>query len=368
MSDEADHLRRLIAHKGPLSLAEFMTEALWHPSEGYYARSDVLGRSGDYTTAPEISQMFGELLGLWAGSAWEAMGRPAAVRLVELGPGRGTLLADALRAARLVPGFLAAIELHLVEASPRLQATQAATLARYAPHWQAHFAAVPQGPFILLANEFFDALPILQLERTAAGWFERLVACDEVRERFRFVLARQAAPAARLLPAALVSAPLGSVAEISPAAISLVAMIAARLVAHGGAALLIDYGPAESQARATLQALRRHHPHDPLEAPGTADLTAHVDFAALARAAREAGAAVHGPIEQGTFLARLGITARAERLAAAATGAQPAAIRSGLRRLIDEREMGTLFKALALTDPQLPTLAGFERSCAKEMR
>ena len=368
MSDAGEHLRRLIALKGPLGLAEFMTEALWHPSEGYYAKSDVVGRAGDYTTAPEISQMFGELIGLWAGNVWEAMGRSAAVRLVELGPGRGTLLADALRAARLVPGFLAAIELHLVEASPRLRARQEMILAGHAPHWHAHFAAVPGGPLILVANEFFDALPILQLERTASGWRERLVAYDDAGERFRFVLARQASPAARLLPPALAAAPLGSIAEISPAAISLVTMIASRLAAHGGAALLIDYGPAESRAGPTLQALRHHRRHGPLDEPGTADLTAHVDFAALARAAREAGAAVHGPIDQGEFLARLGIAARAERLAAAAAGAQPAAIRSALRRLIDAREMGTLFKALAVTHPHLPTPAGFESSFAKEAR
>ena len=368
MSDTGEHLRRLIALKGPLSLTEFMTEALWHPSEGYYAKSEVLGRAGDYTTAPEISQMFGELIGLWAGSVWQAMGRPSPVRLVELGPGRGTLLSDARRAAHLVPGFLAAIELHLVEASPRLRARQCETLAGGAPRWHAHFAAVPDGPFILIANEFLDALPILQLERTASGWRERLVAYDERRERFHFVLARRATLAVPLLMPEIAAAPLGSIAELSPAALSLATMIAARLAAHGGAALLIDYGSAKSRTGATLQALRHHRRQDPLEAPGTADLTAHVDFAAIARAAREAGAAVHGPIEQRVFLTRLGVVPRAERLAAATTGGQAEAIRAALRRLIDTREMGTLFKAIALTHPQLPTPAGFEPSLAEEER
>ena len=368
MSGAGEHLRRLIALKGPLSLAEFMTEALWHPSQGYYAKSEVLGRAGDYTTAPEISQMFGELIGLWTGLTWTAMGRPAPVKLVELGPGRGTLLADALRAAHHVPGFSAAIELYVVEASPRLRARQEEALAGQSARWHAHFGTVPGGPLILIANEFFDALPILQLERTAAGWRERLVAFDEGSGRFHFILARQPTLAEQLLPSALADAPLGSVAEISPAALSLVTTIAARLAADGGAALLIDYGSGESRAGATVQALRRHQRHNPLEAPGTADLTAHVDFGALARAAREAGAGVYGPIEQGAFLARLGIMARAERLAAAATAAQAAAIRGALRRLIDPHEMGTLFKALALTHPGLPTPAGFELSFAEEER
>lgn len=360
MSDASGHLKRLIALKGPLSLAEFMTEALWHPGVGYYAGSEVLGAGGDYVTAPEISQMFGELIGLWCAASWDQMGRPAPTHLVELGPGRGLLMADALRAARVMPGFLDAIELHLVEASERLRERQREHLKGSAIHWHRDLGTVPEGPLILVANEFLDALPILQLERTAAGWRERLVDYDEGSRRFRFTLAAEAALAASLLSPQQEAAPAGAVAEVSPAAISLVINVALRLVEHGGVALFIDYGPAESGLGATLQALKEHRRHDALEAPGSADLTAHVDFAALARAAREAGAKCHGPIEQGRFLRRIGILERAERLGKAASAAHAKEIAAALRRLIDFAEMGTLFKALALAHPALPVPAGFE--------
>lgn len=358
----SEHLKRLIALKGPLSLADFMTEALWHPSAGYYARSAVLGAAGDYVTAPEITQMFGELLGLWCVSVWQAMGSPRSFRLVELGPGRGLLMADALRAARVMPDFIKAADIHLVEASPSLRETQRARLAGHEIAWHDDLGDVPEGPTILLANEFLDALPILQLERTEKGWRERLVDYDARESRFRFTLAPRPTMAERLLTPEQARAPLGSVAEVSPASISLVVSIAAVLRAgeHGGAALLIDYGPAESALGATLQALRRHERHDVLEAPGMADLTAHVDFASLARAAREAGAAVHGPITQGVFLERLGIRQRAERLLAAARPEQAEEIESALRRLIDPTEMGALFKAMTITHPAMPIPAGFE--------
>jgi NADH dehydrogenase [ubiquinone] 1 alpha subcomplex assembly factor 7 len=356
------HLRRLIALKGPLSLAEFMTEALWHPDAGYYARSAVLGAAGDYVTAPELSQMFGELIGLWCAAAWEAMGKPRPFHLVELGPGRGLLMADALRAARVMPGFLEAAGIHLVEASPRLREAQRARLAGQAISWHGDLGGVPEGPTVLIANEFLDALPIIQLERTAAGWRERLVDYHAESGKFRFILAAWPTPSERLLSPEQAAAPVGSVAELAPAAIGLVGAIARRMVAHGGAALLIDYGTAESRCSATLQALRRHQRHDALEEPGTADLTAHVDFAAIARAAREAGATVHGPIPQGSFLERLGIRERARRLAASGTPEQAAAMEATLRRLIEPAEMGTLFKALALTHPRMPVPAGFEET------
>ncbi|HLI13060.1 MAG TPA: SAM-dependent methyltransferase [Alphaproteobacteria bacterium] len=359
MSDASDHLRRLIALKGPLSLAEFMTEALWHPRDGYYAQSPVLGAAGDYVTAPEISQMFGELVGLWCAVTWDVMGRPAPLHLVELGPGRGTLMADALRAAERMPGFREAAALHLVEASPRLRAFQEKTLAAQGAHWHESFGTVPEGPFILIANEFFDALPILHLERTEAGWRERLVDYDEASGQFRFTLAPHPSPAEALLPPAVAAAAPGSIAEVSPAGLSLASAIGGRLAAHGGAALIVDYGAGESRTGATLQALRRHKRHDALAAPGTADLTAHVDFAALARAATEAGASVHGPVTQGAFLRRLGIARRAERLAAGASPAHAEAVGAALKRLVDPGEMGTLFKVLTLTHRDLPTPAGF---------
>ena len=358
MSDAGPHLRQLIALKGPLSLAEFMTAALWHPRAGYYARSEVLGAAGDYVTSPEISQMFGELLGLWSAALWDAMGRPQPVRLVELGPGRGLLMADALRALRVRPDFLAAADVHLVEASRHLAETQRRQLAA-AASWHAEFASVPEGATILLANEFLDALPILQLERTAAGWRERLVDYDAAAGRFRFTLSLRPTPQEALLAPAERAAPLGSVVEVSPAAIGLVSTIAQRLAAHGGAALFVDYGRAAGETGATLQALRRHKRHDALEAPGSADLTARVDFAALARAVLEAGAACHGPLAQGEFLVQLGIRERAERLAAA-TPQQANAIQQALERLIAHDEMGTLFQAFVVAHPDLPVPPGFE--------
>lgn len=358
MSGLAQSLRRRIELAGPLSLAQFMTESLWHPSEGYYARSEVLGAAGDFVTAPEIHQMFGELVGLWCVSVWRQMGSPARFLVVELGPGRGTLMADLLRAARAAPGFLEAAALHLVEASPRLRERQRAALAGHAAEWHDDLAGLPDGAAILIVNEFFDALPIIQLEKTSGGWHERLVDLDPA-GGFRFVCAPEPSAASALVPPELAGAPPGSLIELSPAGLSLAATIGARVAQQGGAALIVDYGPDESRLGPTLQALRRHARHDPLAEPGMADLTAHVDFASLARAAREAGALAYGPVPQGLFLERLGIRARAERLTVNATRAQAGAIRSALRRLIDPAEMGTLFKALAITHPALPLPAGF---------
>ncbi len=359
VSAAGGHLARLIRRKGPLSLAEFMTEALWHPQEGYYARSPVLGAAGDYVTAPEISQMFGELLGLWSAAAWDLMGRPGAVHLVELGPGRGLMMADALRALRLRPDFLAAAQVHLVEASARLAEMQRARLAGHTVAWHRDFAALPEGPAILLANEFLDALPILQLERTAAGWRERLVDYEPADGSFRFTLASRPAAAAMLLTGEERAAPLGSIAELSPAAISLVGNVARRLASEGGVALFIDYGRVGGSLGSTLQALRGHRRHDALTAPGSADLTAHVDFAGLARTAAEAGARVYGPVEQGRFLVELGILGRADQLTRSATAEQAEEIRQALRRLIGPEEMGTLYKALAVAHPALPVPSGF---------
>ncbi|MFI4986017.1 MAG: class I SAM-dependent methyltransferase [Alphaproteobacteria bacterium] len=360
MSGSGGHLKRLIRRKGPLSLAEFMTEALWHPREGYYAQSPVLGAAGDYVTAPEISQMFGELLGLWSAAAWDRMGRPSPVLLVELGPGRGLMMADALRALRLRPDFRAAAECHLVEASARLAEAQRARLAGHSLTWHRDIAGLPEGAVILIANEFLDALPILQLEQTAAGWRERLVDYDAALQRFHFTLGLLPAAAAALLSREEQAAPVGSVAEVSPAAISLVSNIARRVAADGGIALFIDYGRDTGSLGSTLQALKQHARHDALEAPGSADLTSHVDFAALARAAREMGARVHGPIAQGRFLLELGILGRADHLVRAATAEQAEEIQAALKRLIGGGEMGTLFKALAIAHPALPVPPGFE--------
>jgi NADH dehydrogenase [ubiquinone] 1 alpha subcomplex assembly factor 7 len=358
----ADRIRAF----GPISLADYMGEASNHPTLGYYRQGDPLGSEGDFTTAPEISQMFGELAGLWLAECWQRLGRPRPVQVVELGPGRGTLMADALRAWRVVPEFRLALDLHLVESSPGLTARQAAALVPARPTWHGDFAAVPEGPMVLVANEFFDALPIRQFQRTEAGWCERLVGLAPDGADLAFVLAPPNPSATALLAPALGTAPIGAVAEVSPAARGLGQAIGARLKAAPGAALIVDYGYAPSAPGDTLQAVRRHQRADPLCDPGMVDLSAHVDFAALAGSASAAGAQVWGPLAQGLFLTRLGIGRRAARLLEAADPDQGERIRTALRRLIDKEEMGTLFRVLALTSPGFGAPPGFEPPTAAE--
>ncbi len=362
MTPLARILRRRIARHGPITVARFMAEALGHPRHGYYRRRDPLGRAGDFITAPEISQLFGDMLGLWCADQWDRMGRPRPLNLVELGPGRGTLMADALRAAKVKPGFRAAIELHLVETSPMFRDRQRRALAAASPTWHDRLETVPAGPMLLLANEFFDALPVHQLQLTARGWRERLVGLEPEGEAFRLVLADRPAPAAARVPPRLCAAalPADSVVEVAPAGTDLARAIGARLTADGGAALIVDYGHAASAPGDTLQAVRGHRRHPPLDDPGRADLTAHVDFAALAHAAAEGGAGAHGPVTQGAFLKALGIETRMARLVAGATPAQAAEIRAGCRRLLDQGAMGALFKVLALCPRDMPAPAGFE--------
>jgi SAM-dependent MidA family methyltransferase len=319
----------------------------------YYARAaSPFGRAGDFTTAPEISQAFGEVLGAWAAVVWQQMGRPDPVLLVEAGPGRGTLMADALRAiGDVAPDFRAALRLHLIETSPALRAAQARALP--AAEWHADFGTLPAGPVILLANEFLDALPIRQFERRGDAWLERHV------EAGRFLLLPpDDAPA---LPAA---APEGAVQEFCEPAAALAASLGARLAAQGGAALFLDYGPAESGFGDSLQAVRgQARGLDPLADPGEADLTAHVDFAALAAAARTAGAAAHGALPQGLFLTRIGLMRRASMLAQSRPRLA-GEILSGAERLVAAEAMGRLFKVLALCDPALPAPPGFEAAPA----
>jgi len=352
-------LCRRIEREGPLTVAAFMAEALSHPEHGYYMQGDVFGRSGDFTTAPEISQMFGEMIGLWLADRWLGAGRPSRVRLVELGPGRGTLMADLLRAAGAVAGFRDAVSVHLVETSPALRRIQRQALARHGcVAWHGSFGEVPDGPLLLVANELFDALPVHQLVRMPAGWCERLVGLD-AEGAFAFALAAELSPLAALLAPAVRAAPAGSVAEVCPAAISLAAAIGRRVGADGIAALVVDYGPAASAPGDSLQAVRRHRPQDALAEPGAADLTAHVDFAALARSAGEAGAVMYGPVPQGAFLDAIGLGVRAAALAARATPAQRRDIETARRRLIAPDQMGTLFKVLAMTPPGASVPAGF---------
>lgn len=353
-------LRQRIALAGPISIASFMADALGHPQHGYYITRDPLGAGGDFTTAPEISQMFGEMLGAWLADCWQRMGRPDPVMLVELGPGRGTLMADALRATARVPGFHAAMRVALVETSPALRQRQAQVLHGHDPVWYDRLADVPTGPLLLVANEFFDALPIRQFVRTDRGWAERMVGLDE-----EGTLAFTLAPGgAGLLAPGLADPRIrpGSVAELCPAGIGIAGEIGRRLAADPGAAILIDYGYCGPAIGDTLQALRTHRPVPVLDDPGTADLTAHVDFTALAHAARAAGAACHPApgqaIDQGPLLLSLGIALRADALKRRAPD-QADSIDAALTRLVAPDQMGRLFKAIALTSPGLDVPAGF---------
>ncbi len=365
----AERIARRIERLGPMTLAEYMTAALSDRAHGYYMTGDPLGAQGDFVTAPEISQMFGEMIGLWCAETWNRMGAPKVFNLIELGPGRGTLMADALRAARAVPGFLEAARLHLVETGPALRARQEETLKSAGaglgapPSWHGALSGVPQGPLLLIANEFFDALPVRQFvrgdEAGGLGWRERLVALSDDGQSLVFVLGPATRKADALLPPEAAEAPPGGTFEISPASSAIAGEIGARIAQDGGGALIIDYGAARPPGEATLQGVRRHARHDVLETPGQADLTAHVDFTALSRAAATAGAKAWGPVPQGRFLSRLGIAARAESLSATASPAQDRGIAAALARLTDPEHMGALFKALALAHPSLDAPAGF---------
>ncbi|MSO69970.1 MAG: class I SAM-dependent methyltransferase [Alphaproteobacteria bacterium] len=360
MSDFPAYLRALIGVAGPQPIARVMAEALGHPEHGYYMNRDPFGAAGDFITAPEISQMFGELIGLWCVATYEQIGAQPQIHLIEFGPGRGTLMADALRATKQFSKFRAALDLHLVETSPTLREAQRTTLGDQQITWHDRLDDVPNGPALLIANEFFDALPIEQLIATETGWRERCVALCADGASFRFVEASATPP---VLPAWLPAAdqvPTGTIAEYSPAREAAAAMIGARLARFGGAALLIDYGHAKSAPGDTLQAVRAHRTVPVLETLGEADLTAHVDFAGLARAAQTHGATSWGPITQGRLLTTLGIEARAARLSAQATPDQASAIDAALHRLTASHAMGTLFKALALTPANAPAPAGFE--------
>jgi NADH dehydrogenase [ubiquinone] 1 alpha subcomplex assembly factor 7 len=337
---------RLIAAEGPISVAHYMAES----NARYYAARDPLGTAGDFVTAPEISQMFGELIGLWLTDLWHRAGLPDPAHYVELGPGRGTLARDALRAAArhgLSP------QVHFVETSPALVAMQRSAFP--AANWHEDLATLPaDAPLLMIANEFLDALPVRQLVRTPAGWRERMVGLQD--GRLAFVAGDQPMDAALALEHA--AAPDGAIVEISPAAAAVVRAASERVVRQGGAALFLDYGHAALPEGSTLQAVRAHRGVDPLQSPGEADLTAHVDFSLVADVAAAAGARVDGPVEQGAFLGALGIAARAAALAEAAPG-QAEAVRAAHDRLVAPEAMGSLFKAIAIVAPDWPEPAGF---------
>ena len=347
---------RLIARigaTGPISLADYMATCLLDPEAGYYTSARPFGAKGDFTTAPEISQMFGELVGLCLAQGWVDQGRPAPFTLAELGPGRGTLMADALRAAAAVPGFLDAAQVHLVEASPRLQTEQRTKLAGTDATWVQSADDLPDQPLFLIANEFFDALPIRQFQRANGGWSERMVGLAGGALTLGL---SPVAPVPELDYRRDDTEP-GDIVETCAPAAAIAALIGARIASYGGAALIVDYGGWRSRGD-TLQAVADHAFTDPLANPGRADLTAHVDFQALSAAL--APAQISAMTEQGVLLARLGIGARAEALAKGLSGAALESHHAALRRLTDAAEMGTLFKAISAVRRGAPPLAGLE--------
>ncbi len=355
-------IRQIIAASGPLTVGQYMAMCLGDPEHGYYMKRPPFGAEGDFTTAPEISQIFGELIGLWAADYWQRMGAPDPVILAEFGPGRGTLMQDALRAARALPAFRQALQPWLIETSPRLRTIQQRNLNGEKVRWGESLADLPSGPMIAIANEFFDALPVRQFVRQADGWHERLVGLRG--ERLSFMTSPRPDENIRdLLAEGQLSAGEGEIAEICPDGQRIAAEIAARLQRQDGALLFFDYGPARSAPGDSLQALRRHRFHDPLADPGEADITAHVDFQRLLESARLKGARTAGPLAQGEFLNRLGLQQRAGALA----GQNPARaqeIMSGAKRLSAPEEMGTLFKAAAVFRRDGPVPAGFtEAEC-----
>lgn len=350
-----DHLKTRITQDGPLTVADFMADCLLHPVHGYYTTRDPLGSAGDFTTAPEISQMYGELLGLSLAQAWLDQGAPAPFTLAELGPGRGTLMADLLRATKAVPGFHAAMQIKLIEASPTLRAAQAKTLDGYAPEWLDTVADLPDAPLFLVANEFFDALPVRQFVRDGEGWRERCVGLADGKLTFGL----GAAAPQPALTERLVDTQDGDLLEFCPAAAPITEQIAQTIAKRGGAAVIVDYGDWRSLGD-TLQALRAHAAAEPLEAPGEADLTTHVDFEALASATAAGGARFSRVTPQGIFLERLGITQRANSLAQGLTGSQLDTVIAAHRRLTHPQEMGNLFKVIGIYPEHAQPPAGLE--------
>lgn len=340
-------LAERIAATGPISIHDYMEACLYDPEHGYYIKGNPIGRHGDFITAPEISQVFGELIGLWAGEVWREMGEPGNLRLIELGPGRGTLMADALRALRILPGFLASTAIHLIEASQPLKEKQRLALA--APgcpvFWEARLEDVPAGPAIIIANEFLDCLPVRQyvFDASLGAWCERLV--DFLNGRFA-IGARPSETVPFTFPP---DAHDGVILEYRPGATRLIEALAERASEAPIAALFIDYGYERPSFGETLQAVKAHKFASVFDKPGETDLTAHVDFARLAEAGKAAGLRVYGPMPMGEWLLRLGIEWRTTQLLRSASGEEASSIESGVRRLVDPAQMGALFKVMVLT-------------------
>jgi SAM-dependent MidA family methyltransferase len=355
-------IRTRIARTGPMPVADFMALCLCDPAHGYYSQRVPFGAAGDFVTAPEISQMFGEMVAVWAEQAWGAIGFPDPFALIECGPGRGTMMKDVLRATRLRHEFRAALRVHLVETSPGLEKLQRETLCDVngvSLHWHASIDAVPAVRSIVVANEFFDALPVRQAERRPTGWHERMITVNASDALVFTVAPEPLSDPGAAVPPAVAAAPVGEIFEWRPRD---TVTAVARRAAAGGAALVIDYGHVSSATGDTFQAVRSHRYANPLAAPGLADLTAHVDFQALGKAAQDAGARVHGPVEQGTWLKRMGIETRAAMLEGRASRTKSIDIVEDLCRLTGTGpgQMGALFKVIALSAPDIERLPGFE--------
>lgn len=362
-----ERLTTRIKAEGPLTVAEYMTLCLLDPMDGYYPTRDPLGSDGDFITAPEISQMFGEVLGLWAVQCWQDMGRPDTVQLVELGPGRGIMMSDMLRAARLDADFSKAVRVTLIEASAALEAVQAKTLGDVSVpvSWAKDLSHVPPGPAIIIGNEYLDCLPIrqfIQKDRFAgrAGWHERLVTLDEETGGLAFAVSPVPISAGlqQTLPAAQEDAKTDDLLEVCASVHLLVDQIKTRFEAHPGRALFIDYGPDATEFGDTLQALKRHEKVGVFSDPGNTDLTARVDFAALTEWAKSMDVPVTGTAAQSEFLSRLGLEIRAVTLARSKPEARPKLARQ-MERLTGADHMGTLFKAICLQSPGLELPLGF---------
>ncbi len=350
-------IRDAIGKSGAITITDFMELALQHPEYGYYRRGDVLGRSGDFITAPEISQLFGEMIGLWCAETWRQMGEPAEFVLLELGPGRGTLMQDALRATAKIKGFHQAVRLCLLESNTTFRKMQTEKLADHSPRHLDDLSQLPALPTLVIANEFFDALPIRQFAKQFTGWYEKLV--DSVDDALIFVMRPINLASDILIPPEKHESLPGTVHEISFPSLTILRDLARHVVRHGGAALIIDYGYTEPCSQPTLQAVSGHQYAPILERPGEVDLTAHVDFGALRKTALAQDAVAFGAIGQGEFLRMLGIELRAAQLKHRATPEQANDIDAALRRLTDPSQMGTLFKVMCVANPALKECVGF---------
>lgn len=354
MSTLLDTLMRRIKISGPITVAEFMNECLMHPKYGYYQREKVFGTKGDFTTSPEISQMFGEMIGLWLVDQWKAIGCPPEFNLVECGPGRGTLMADILHAAANQTAFIKAASVVFVEKSKQLKSEQKKRVADAL--WIEDINALPDGPTLLVANEFFDALPIHQFQKHDGLWLERKIGIKDGKLNWSL-----SAPSAALsiMPESLNASENGSIVELCPTAMSTAGTIAAHIAKYSGAALIIDYGYDKSAVGDTFQAMKDHQYSYPLDNIGTSDLTAHVNFDMIADAARQKGVTIHGPVAQGPFLMSIGMGERAMGLSKDGETKEQEHILSALMRLTSPDQMGELFRVLALTSLEQTKVAGF---------